>query len=80
MTVINIPLWFDLAGFCERFNIDQSQVVYIEPNRIQLPVVWPQQEEDTLCKFFVPPSTTEERLEAAELMVDLILDTQQESA
>lgn len=76
MTVINIPLWFDLAGFCERFNIDQSQVVYIEPNRIQLPVVWPQQEEDTLSGFFDPPSTTEERLDALELMIDSLLEAE----
>ena len=27
-----------------------------------------------------PPPTVEERLEAAELMIDLLLDTQQESA
>jgi hypothetical protein len=77
MTILNIPPWFDLAGFCQQFNIDQSQVVFLEPGRIQLPVVWPQTVEDTLCGFFDPPSTTDERLEAAELMIDLILDTQE---
>lgn len=84
MPVIVYPENFSALKFCAKYNIPIERIICSEPNYLHYPIDLEITEADLLDCIADPPGpplpTVEERIEAAELMIDLLLDTQQESA
>lgn len=84
---IQMPLdvRIDIYKVLQKFPfLREGEVSGTHDNRLQITGEWPLTYDDLIDCLADPPGpplpTVEERLEAAELMIDLILDTQQESA
>lgn len=83
-TLLNLPDNFSVQLFFQKYpNLNESDVTCWPGNRLMVHPDIEITDNDLLNCVTVPgptPPTLMERLEAAELMIDLLLDTQQESA
>jgi len=70
---------FDGAKFARKYNLDpMSDFIIDASGYLQCPFLPELTAEDIAdCVLDPPPSSVDERLEAAELMIDLLLDTQE---
>lgn len=76
---------FDGAKFAQKYNLDPVHGFWVDAHGyLWCPSLPDLQASDLADCVFDPPGppipTLEERVEAAELMINLLLDTQQESA
>lgn len=84
MPTVVYPDNFDIQKFSAKYKILPEYLTCSAPNYLHYPPGLDINEADLLDCIADPPGppppTVEERVEAAELMIGLILDTQQESA
>lgn len=79
--MIEVPLRFDSAKFQEKYKDIVPLIFWINPEGFfECPSIPELQTSDLLDCVHLEVPTIAERLEAAELMIDLMLDTQQEVA
>lgn len=80
MPCLQYPERFAPEKFIKKYGLNAEDVTLIAPNYISFIGVTDVAESDLLDCIAdpppLPPPTVEERLEAAELMIDLLLDTQ----
>jgi hypothetical protein len=80
MAIVNIPVNFDENAFAKHYGLTPMlDMLNIGNGQMSIPRL-PDLIDDDLLQFIaMPEPTIVERLEAAELMIDLLLDTQQET-
>lgn len=80
ITVDQLPVNFSSDLFARKYGLDPMTDIAVGVNgEFIVPRLPNLTLEDLLDCVAIPPASADERLEAAELMIDLLLDTQQET-
>ncbi len=79
INISELPLHFSGSVFAAKYKLTENDFWFDCNSNFTCPSLPHLTREDLLDCVAAPLPSTEERLEAAELMIDLLLDTQQEA-